>query len=160
VNPVPLFSRVARRYPTLSRDQALGRIGRKHLFHYLETRPWDYAAMTVRKIWRMWSSGPGDVMQSTAGRVVQVLLDLLAVCGLAILIARRRWFETALFAVPVGVITVVGAISLASNRRSEILMTLVFPLAAAAVVRGVGMVRERAGGRRGAAEPAHTGAQA
>jgi hypothetical protein len=160
VNPVPLFNHIAARYPNLPRDQALGKVGKKQLFHYLSNRPVDYAAMTVRKVWRMWTSGPGDPMQSTAGRVVQVLLDLLAICGLAILIARRRWFEAALFAVPIGVITVVGAISLASNRRSEILMTLVFPLAAAAVVRGAGLVRERMAARRTPGEPAHTGAQA
>jgi len=99
-------------------------------------------------------------MQSTAGRVVQVLLDLLALAGLAILVARRRWFEAALFAVPIGLITVVGAISLASNRRSEILMTLLFPLAAAAIVRGAGLARERLAGGRAGPEPAHTGAQA
>jgi hypothetical protein len=160
VNPVPLFDRIAARYPDLPRDQALGKAGRKQLSHYLSERPLDYAAMTMRKVWRMWSSGPGDAMQSTAGRAIQVLLDLLALAGLVILMARRRWFEAALFAVPIGLITVVGAVSLASNRRSEILMTLVFCLAAAAMVRGAGLARERLAGRRSRREPAHTGAQA
>ncbi len=116
--------------------------------------------MTVRKVWRMWSSGVGEVMESTPGRVVQVVIDLLALAGFAILLAQRRWLETALFAVPVAAITAVGAISLASNRRSEVLMTLVFPLAATAVVRGVAWARERRATGRGPARPAHTGAQA
>ena len=40
-----------------------------------------YAAMTVRKVGRMWSSGVGEAMSSTAGSVVQVLLVLLGLSG-------------------------------------------------------------------------------
>ena len=41
--------------------------------------------MTVRKVWRMWSGGIGEAMSSTAGRVVQVLIVLLALAGLGVL---------------------------------------------------------------------------
>src|SRR3712207_9553626 len=41
--------------------------------------PLGYAGMTVRKVWRMWSSGVGEAMSSTAGRVIQVILVLLGV---------------------------------------------------------------------------------
>jgi hypothetical protein len=160
VNPVPLFDRIAARYPDLPRDQALGRVGRRQLSDDLSDHTLDYAAMTVRKVWRMWSSGVGEVMESTAGRVVQVVIDLLALAGFAILLARRRLLEAAVLAVPVAAITAVGAISLASNRRSEVLMTLVFPLAATAVVRGAAWLRERRAAGRDQASPAHTGAQA
>jgi 4-amino-4-deoxy-L-arabinose transferase-like glycosyltransferase len=143
VDPEPLFDRVAARYPDLPRDEALGRIGREQLEDYFTDEPLDYAAMTVRKVWRMWSSGVGEAMESTPGRVIQVLLVVLGLAGLAVLFARGRRLEAIVMAVPIGVVTAIGAATLASNRRSEILMTLVFPLAATALARGNAALRER-----------------
>ena len=94
--------------------------------------------MTVRKVWRMWSAGIGEAMSSTAGRVVQVLLVLLALAGLGLLAWRRRWWELFALATPIAIVSLVGAASLAAPRRNEILMTLVFPLAAAALARAAG----------------------
>jgi hypothetical protein len=134
IGPTPLFDRVAARYPDLPRDEALGKIGKENLYDYLGDDPVGYAAMTVRKVWRMWSGGIGEAMSSTAGRVVQVLLVLLGLAGLALLAARRRLWEALAMATPIALVTAVGAVSLAAPRRNEILMTLVFPLAAAALV--------------------------
>jgi 4-amino-4-deoxy-L-arabinose transferase-like glycosyltransferase len=134
VDPTPLFDRVAARYPDLPRDEALGRIGKENLYDHLGEDPVGYAAMTVRKVWRMWSGGVGEAMASTPGRVVQVLLVLLGLVGLGLLAARRRLWEALAAATPILLVTAVGAISLAAPRRNEILMTLVFPLAAAAAV--------------------------
>ena len=103
--------------------------------------------MTVRKVWRMWSSGVGEAMKSTPGRVVQVIVVVLALAGFAVLFVRRRFLEAVVFAVPIATITAIGAVTLASSRRSEVLMTLVFPLAAAAVTAGVAYGRERAAAR-------------
>ncbi len=153
VNPTPLFDRVAERHPDLPRDEALGKIGREQFWDYLGDRPLDYAAMTVRKVWRMWSSGVGEAMESGPGRVVQVMLVLLGLGGLALLVLRRRILEAVVFAIPIGAITAVGALSLASNRRSEILMTLVFPLAGAVIARAGAALRERRS-RRGREVPA------
>ena len=133
VNPTELFDRVAARYPELPRDQALGRIGKDNLSKYFGEDPLDYAAMTVRKVWRMWSGGVGEAMSSTAGRVVQVLLVLLGLAGLALLGTRRRWWELIAMATPLVIVTAVGAASLAAPRRNEVLMALVFPLAGAAL---------------------------
>lgn len=135
VDPEPLFDRVAARHPELPRDEALGKIGREQLSDYLGDRPADYAAMTVRKVWRMWSSGVGEAMESTPGRIMQVIVVLLSLAGLGVLLGRRRRLEAVVFAVPIATVTAIGAATLASNRRSEILMTLIFPLAAAAVTR-------------------------
>ena len=67
INPTPLFDRVAEEsYPDLPRDSALGKIGKENLSDYLSEDPLDYAAMTVRKVGRMWSSGVGEAMSSTA----------------------------------------------------------------------------------------------
>jgi 4-amino-4-deoxy-L-arabinose transferase-like glycosyltransferase len=138
VEPAPLFDRVAARYPDLPRDSALGKIGRENFSDYFSDDPAGYAAMTVRKVWRMWSGGVGEAMSSTAGRVVQVLVVLLALAGLGVLAWRRWWWELVAMATPIAIVTAVGAVSLAANRRSEVLMTLVFPLAGAALARAGG----------------------
>ena len=46
---------------------------------------------------------------------------------------RRSWWELLALATPIALVTVVGAVSLAAPRRNEVLMTLVFPLAALAL---------------------------
>jgi 4-amino-4-deoxy-L-arabinose transferase-like glycosyltransferase len=138
VDPAPLFDRVARRYPDLPRDEALGKIGKQNFYDYLGEDPVGYAAMTARKVWRMWSAGIGEAMSSTLGRLVQVLIVLLALAGLGVLVWRRWWWELVAMATPIAIVTVVGAASLAAPRRNEILMTLVFPLAGAALARAGG----------------------
>jgi 4-amino-4-deoxy-L-arabinose transferase-like glycosyltransferase len=135
VDPVPLFNRVARRYPELPRDTALGKIGKQNFSKYFGEDPVGYLAMTARKIGRMWSSGVGEAMGSTPGRVVQILLVALGLAGLILLGRARRWWETAALATPIALVTLVGAISLAAPRRNEVLMTLVFPLAAISSAR-------------------------
>jgi hypothetical protein len=143
VDPEPLFDRVAARYPDLPRDEALGKIGRDQLSDYLGEEPLDYAGMTVRKVWRMWSSGVGEAMKSTPGRIVQVIVVVLALGGFAVLTARRRFLEAIVFAVPIATVSAVGAVTLASSRRSEVLMTLVFPLVGVALARLGAVVRDR-----------------
>jgi 4-amino-4-deoxy-L-arabinose transferase-like glycosyltransferase len=135
IDPTPLFDRVAARYPDLPRDSALGKIGKQNFSKYFGEDPFGYAAMTVRKLWRMWSAGIGEAMESAGGRVIQVLLVLLGFAGLALLGLRRRWWEVVAMATPIVLVTAVGAASLASPRRNEILMTLIFPLAGVALSR-------------------------
>jgi Dolichyl-phosphate-mannose-protein mannosyltransferase len=151
VNPTPLFDRVAARYPDLPRDSALGKIGKDQLGDDLSDHPLDYLAMLVRKTGRMWDQGVGPTMDSALGRAAQRLLVLVGLCGLAAIAWRRRWWELAAFAIPIGVVTAVGAVSLASTRRNEVLMSLVIPLAAAALVWGWGYARERLRGRHAVA---------
>jgi 4-amino-4-deoxy-L-arabinose transferase-like glycosyltransferase len=136
VDPAPLFDRVAARYPDLPRDSALGKVGKQNFSTYFGEDPAGYLAMTARKTWRMWSAGIGEAMESTAGRIVQTLIVVLALAGLAVLAWRRWWWELVAMATPLALVTAVGAISLAAPRRNEVLMTLIFPLAAAALSRG------------------------
>jgi hypothetical protein len=133
VNPVPLFDRVASRYPDLPRDSALGRIGKQNFSRFFGEDPLGYLAMTARKTGRMWSSGVGEAMSSGVGRALQILLLALGLAGFALLGTRRRWWEVTALATPIVLVTAVGAISLAAPRRNEVLMTLVFPLAALTV---------------------------
>ncbi len=135
IDPKPLFNRVAERYPDLPRDSALGKIGKQNFSHYFGEDPVEYLAMTARKTWRMWSAGIGEAMESGAGRVLQMLIVALALAGLGVLAWRRWWWELVAMATPLALVTAVGAISLAAPRRNEVLMTLVFPLAAAALSR-------------------------
>lgn len=137
VDPTPLFDRVAARYPDLPRDSALGKAGKQNFSKFFGEDPLGYLAMTARKGWRMWSGGVGEAMQSTAGRVAQTLVVLLALAGLGVLACRRRWWELTAMATPIALVTVVGMISLAAPRRNEVLMTLLFPLAAMALCWGV-----------------------
>ncbi|MDX6589132.1 MAG: hypothetical protein QOI84_406, partial [Solirubrobacterales bacterium] len=130
VNPTPLFDHVAERYPELPRDSALGKIGKQNFSKFFGDEPGEYLAMTARKVGRMWSSGVGEAMSSTAGRVIQILLVALAMAGFVLLGLRRRWWELVALATPIVLVTVVGAVSLAAPRRNEVLMALVFPLAA------------------------------
>lgn len=149
VDPVPLFDhvaeqhRVAEQRPELSRDDALGRVGRENLNRYLSGDPVGYAAMTMRKVWRMWSSGIGEAMSSPAGRVIQVLLVLAGIAGLALLAWRRRW-EAIAVGLPILTVSAIGAATLAPARRNEILMTLVLPLTAVALAEAATRIQGRA----------------
>ncbi|HEX6206105.1 MAG TPA: hypothetical protein VFZ29_09910 [Solirubrobacterales bacterium] len=144
VNPTELFDEVAKEvqaeHPDLTRDQALGRAGKDNFDKYFGEDPWGYAAMTARKVGRMWSSGVGEAMSSTAGRVVQILLVALGLAGFALLALRRRWWEFVALATPIVLVTAIGAVSLAAPRRNEVLMTLVFPLAGLALSSGLAAI--------------------
>jgi Dolichyl-phosphate-mannose-protein mannosyltransferase len=135
IDPVPLFDRVAERYPKLPRDEALGKVGKENFYDYVEEDPLGYAAMTARKVWRMWTAGIGEAMSSTAGRAIQTSIVLLGLVGLVLIGMRRRWWELVAMATPIVLVTAVGAASLAAPRRNEVLMTLIFPLAGVALAR-------------------------
>jgi 4-amino-4-deoxy-L-arabinose transferase-like glycosyltransferase len=130
VDPTPLFDRVAARYPDLPRDSALGKIGKQNLSKYLGEDPLGYTAMTARKVGRMWSSGVGEAMSGGVGRALQILVVALGLAGFVLLGVRRRCWELIALATPILLVTAIGAASLAAPRRNEVLMTLVFPLAA------------------------------
>jgi 4-amino-4-deoxy-L-arabinose transferase-like glycosyltransferase len=154
VNPTPLFNRVAEeemnRDPGLSRDQALGKIGKENFSKYWGEDSGGYLAMTARKVGRMWSSGVGEAMDRTPGRVVQILLVLLGLSGFLLLALWRRWWELVVLATPIVLVTAVGAVSLAAPRRNEVLMTLVFPLAGLALSSGLAAIFS---GRRWSSQP-------
>jgi 4-amino-4-deoxy-L-arabinose transferase-like glycosyltransferase len=144
VNPTELFDQVAaagmNKDPNLTRDQALGKIGKENLSKYLGEDPGGYLAMTARKVGRMWSSGVGEAMSSTAGRAIQILLVLLGIAGFFLLALWRRLWELVVLATPIALVTLVGAVSLATPRRNEVLMTLVFPLAGLALASALAAI--------------------
>ncbi|HET6997210.1 MAG TPA: glycosyltransferase family 39 protein [Solirubrobacterales bacterium] len=140
IDPTPLFDRVADRYPDLPRDSALGKIGKENFSKYFGEDPLGYLGMTARKVGRMWSSGVGEAMSSGLGRAVQILIVALGLAGFVLLGLRRYWWELVALATPILIVTAIGAASLAAPRRNEVLMTLVFPLAALTLSRGVAAI--------------------
>lgn len=161
VAPEPLFDLEANRYkeeigePGLSRDAALGRLGKENFRKYLEDDPVAYAGMTVRKTGRMWGSGIGGAMSSSLGALVQKGLVLAGLAGLVLLAWRRRW-ETIAMGLPIVVVTAVGALTLAPPRRNEILMTLVLPLAAVALADAAAWIAGRFNGGSARSAPTQT----
>ncbi len=142
VKPEPLFDEVAKKYPDLSRDAALGRIGKENFREYLSDDPLGYAGMTIRKTGRMWGTGIGEAMSSPIGSFVQKGLVLAGLAGLFLLAWRRRW-EAIPMAIPLFTVTAVGALTLAPPRRNEILMTLMLPLAAIALTEAAAWIAAR-----------------
>lgn len=123
----PLLNRVAEKYPRLSRDAALARIGRENFVKYATGQPLDYAWMVIRKIQNMWDRGSTPSMSPKpwfAFHRVLVFWALAALIGLAL---RRRW-EAAPIGLLVLGITIVGGLLLAVPRRALPLMPVVLAL--------------------------------
>ena len=129
----PLLDRVARKYPQLDRDAALGRIGRENLVKYASEQPGGYAWMVVRKIQNMWDRGSSPAMSPKfwfAYHRVLVFWALAALIGLA---WRRRWEAAPIGPVGLG-ITVLGGFLLAVPRRALPLMPFVLALCSVTAV--------------------------
>src|SRR3954469_6725808 len=135
----PLLDRVARRYPDLPRDTALGRIGKQNLQYYATHEPVAFARMVAGKVAHMWH-GAGDPSATFAGSAVHYLLLALGLAGFVLLALRRRW-ET----IPIGLLIVgisaIGGLLLAGNRRNLPVMPLVLACAGVALVGAVARVR-------------------
>ncbi|MGH2979964.1 MAG: glycosyltransferase family 39 protein [Solirubrobacterales bacterium] len=128
-----LLDKVARKYPDLERDAALGRIGRENFRKYVREEPVEYAGMVVTKMWNVWRRGSGPTMRAGGWIAFHYAMLCLAVVGLAVLAWRRRW-EALVLATLIGGITVLGGLLLAVPRRNVPLMPLVLTLAAAGAV--------------------------
>jgi hypothetical protein len=126
-DPRPIFDQVAAKYPNLSRDAALAKIGRENFRKYAFHQPLDYLAMLARKAWRMWSPS-GKSMDPLPHTIFHYALLVLGLTGLALLAARRR-FEALPFGLVLAGITFTGMALLAGTRRNVVLMPLVITLA-------------------------------
>jgi hypothetical protein len=83
----------ASKYPDLPRDEALSKEAKKNLVHYSTTQPIAFAKMQWAKAKRMWFfyyRGGGVHYISSAMRIWQVVLVVLAGLGLLAGVIRRR----------------------------------------------------------------------
>jgi hypothetical protein len=140
----PLLDRVARKYPDLPRDKALGRIGKENLKKYLTHQPWAYLKMSAAKFWNIFDRGSSPYMRDWGWVAYHRTLMVLGLIGFLLLAwrARTRW-SALLLGAPIGCIAVLGTILLAVPRRQVPLMPLVCAFAAASVVAGVQWARAR-----------------
>ena len=137
----PLLDRVARRYPNLPRDSALGRIGKEQLRHYATHEPVAFARMMLGKVAHMWH-GAGDPSETVAGSALHYAILALGLLGFALLALRRRW-ETIPIAWLLLGISAISGLLLAGNRRNLPVMPLVLAMAGVAIAAAVTRVRAR-----------------
>jgi hypothetical protein len=137
----PLLDRIARRYPELPRDSALGRVGRQNLVHWASHRPLDFAWMMAGKIAHMWH-GAGDPSYTVAGSAFHYAVLALGLLGLVLLALRRRW-ETLPIALLLVGISLIGGLLLAGVRRNLPVMPLILALAGVGVVAAIAWLRAR-----------------
>jgi hypothetical protein len=147
----PLLDRVARKYPDLPRDKALGRIGKENLRKYLSEQPVAYLRMSAAKFWNIFNRGSSPYMRDWGWVAYHRLLLLLAIAGFVVLVMRRstRW-AALLLASPIGCIAVLGTILLAVPRRQVPLIPVVCVFAGVALAEAIGWVLAR---RRAARAP-------
>ncbi|MDX6662178.1 MAG: hypothetical protein QOG09_280 [Solirubrobacterales bacterium] len=150
--PRPILDRVAARYPELSRDAALAKIGRENLKHDITEEPLAYAGMLARKTGRMWTPS-GRSMHPALPTVLHYCLLALALAALIVL-ARRRRIEALVIGLIVLGITATGALLLAGTRRNVVLMPLVITLASFAATWLGALLRDARGRSPAAVYPA------
>jgi 4-amino-4-deoxy-L-arabinose transferase-like glycosyltransferase len=142
----PLLDRVAREYPELPRDEALGRVGRENLVRWATDEPRAFAQMLAGKIGHMWNAAgaPGD---QPLGVALHFAVLALGLAGLALLALRRRWEVLPILALLCG-ISLIGGLLLAGTRRNLPVMPLVIALAGVCVIAAAEWTRARLARRR------------
>jgi len=135
-----------RSHPELPPDQALGRLGREQLADNVTDHTGEYAVFVLRKVSRVWSQGPREVMERPGWRALHLLVVALAAVGLARLF-RRRPPDAALIAALIVMATLTSALLGASPRRTLVLLP---ELAALAGIGTVWLVQWAQGRRRSA----------
>lgn len=128
-----LLDRVAKKYPDLDRDAALGKIGKENFRKYFSEHPLGYSRMVAVKMWHVWRRSSSPTMRSQGWIDYHYALLLLGVIGLIVLAVRRRWEAMVIGALIVS-ITVLGGLLLGVPRRNVPLMPLVMTLVGVALV--------------------------
>jgi hypothetical protein len=124
----------ADRHPGMETDQALSKMGKEQLWDEVSEEPGEYAGFVAKKIERIWSHGPRDVMREPGWSALHWALVAFGLLGLGVLAWRRRW-EALLLATIFLAITALSALLVASPRRVLVMLPLIAPLA------GVGLRR-------------------
>jgi hypothetical protein len=118
----------AQRYPRMETDKALSKMGKEQLWDDVSEEPLEYAGFVAKKIARIWSHGPREVMREPGWELLHWALLGFGLAGLIVLALRRRW-EALLIATIFLAITAISALLVASPRRVLVMMPLVAALA-------------------------------
>jgi hypothetical protein len=131
-----ILARVAREnYPGLEIDAALGRLGRQNLEDDVSEEPLRFAGMLASKSYEAWTDAARRVMLEQPWRTLQLAIVVLALAGVGILLARRR-FEGLVAGLVLLYMTAVAALLIASPRRELVVLPLLAALAGAALAVG------------------------
>ena len=123
----------AQRYPGMETDRALSKMGKERLWNDVSEEPLEYAGFVAKKIARIWSHGPREVMHEPGWELLHWALLVFGLAGLIVLALRRRW-EALLIAAIFLAITAISALLVASPRRVLVMMPLLTALAGVGVV--------------------------
>jgi 4-amino-4-deoxy-L-arabinose transferase-like glycosyltransferase len=118
----------ARRYPGVESDKALARMGREQLWGDVSEEPLEYAGFVAKKVARIWTHGPRDVMREPGWESLHWAVIALGLIGLIVLARQRRWEALLLVTIFVA-ITAISALLVASPRRVLVMTPLVAALA-------------------------------
>ncbi|HEX4305400.1 MAG TPA: glycosyltransferase family 39 protein [Solirubrobacterales bacterium] len=118
----------AQRYPGMEPDKALSKMGKEQLWNDVSEEPLEYADFVAKKIARIWSHGPREVMREPGWELLHWALLVFGLAGLIVLALRRRW-EALLIAAIFLAITAISALLVASPRRVLVMMPLLAALA-------------------------------
>lgn len=130
-----ILARLAeQRYPGMETDRALSKMGKEQLWDDVSEEPLEYAGFVAKKVARIWSHGPRDVMREPGWTLFHWVLVAFGLVGLAALAKQRRW-EALLLATILVAITAISVLLVASPRRVLVMMPLVAALAGAGAVR-------------------------
>lgn len=150
ITPERVFEALAgRRFPGVPTDLALTRMGRDNYLEALRSDPVGLAGFLAAKSVRVWWRGRSDLTGSAGGRIAHWLVIAFAALGLAGLAVRRRPEIWPVLALTVGA-TAVGAVLVASPRRTLAIWPVVAALSGLGVAGSVTLCRSAlaATGRR------------
>jgi hypothetical protein len=143
---------VAKKYPHMRRDKALGKIARANMVRFLREQPGAYLRMSATKFWHVFRRGSGPYMRDPPAIYYHRGLLIAAVIGIVLALWRRRtrWLGL-LYATPVLSVAAIGMVLLAVPRRQVPIIPLIAIFAATALV-GVVQLAGGLRARRGAAD--------
>src|SRR5262249_639471 len=138
-----ILARLAeQRYPGMETDKALSKMGKEQLWDDVTEEPLEYAGFVMKKVARIWSHGPREVMREPGWELLHWALGFFGLVGLVVLARQRRW-EALLLATIFVAISAISALLVASPRRVLVMMPLVAALAGAGITTSFALLRTR-----------------
>jgi len=138
----------AERMPGVPADVALARIGRENYLRALREDPAGLFGYLASKSARIWWRGRTDLTGTVAGRAFHMSLVAAALLGLLLLAFRRRPEFWLIFALAAGA-TAIGAVFVASPRRTLALWPVIACLTGLGFSLALRLARDAVGHRLG-----------